>query len=123
MDLANFRRATHHHPPLFTLRGAVFGRYAQEPLPNVRHAILTGDGLPAATFPPAGSTADAYVTGRSLQYAEFATGDHGIWHFVYNHPQVHDWLFAQSLPEPAGIGALSAACVAALLKRPRRSRA
>jgi predicted peptidase len=88
---------------------------------NMVNAILTGDGLAAATFPPAGSTIDAYVTGRSIQYYEFATGDHGIWNFVYQEPQVYDWLFAQSLPEPGGVVAIGLACLAAVMQRPRRT--
>src|SRR5688572_14745948 len=83
------------------------------------NAILTGDGLPAATFPPAGSLDDAYASGRSLQYYEFASGGHGIWNSVYSHPSVQDWLFAQSLPEPSGVGAIAAVCVAMVLRRSR----
>ena len=87
---------------------------------NMVNAILTGDGLPAATFPPAGSTEDAYVTGRSLQYYEFAAGDHGIWNYIYQEPLVYDWMFAQSLPEPGGVVAIGVACLAAMMKRARR---
>ena len=86
---------------------------------NMVNAILTGDGLPAATFPPIGSLDDAYVTGRSLQYYEFSTGDHGIWNFVYHQPQVYDWMFAQSLPEPGGFAVICGACLAMVLKRRR----
>jgi predicted peptidase len=89
---------------------------------NMVNAILTGDGLPAATFPPAGSTSDAYVTGRSIQYYEFAAGDHGIWNYIYQEPQVYDWMFAQSLPEPGGVAVFGVGCVAAMIKRSRRRR-
>jgi predicted peptidase len=88
---------------------------------NMVNAILIGDGRPTFTFPPLTATEDAYFVSESLQYYEFATGDHGIWNWVYNEPLVYDWLFAQSLPEPGGLAVTVAASIGAILKRSRRA--
>ena len=89
---------------------------------NMVNAILSGDGRAPFTFPPATATEDAFFASETLQYCEFGVGDHGIWNFVYNEPQVYDWLFAQSLPEPGGLAVIAAASMAALLTRSRRGR-
>jgi hypothetical protein len=89
---------------------------------NMVNAILSGDGRAPFTFPPATSIEDAYFASETLQYYEFGVGDHGIWNLVYNEPQVYDWLFAQSLPEPGGLVVIAAASMAALLTRSRPAR-
>jgi hypothetical protein len=73
---------------------------------NMVNAIFTGDGFAAATFPPLGSAGDAYYAHGQLQYSEPAVGGHGIWEVAYRQPELYDWMFAQSVPEPAGAAAL-----------------
>ncbi len=57
----------------------------------------------------------------NLHYTEYPTGGHGIWGRVYDTPAVHDWMFAQSVPEPGSMSLMfvAAYCLFATIRRPK----
>jgi predicted peptidase len=83
---------------------------------NVISRILTAAGQPSLIFPALNDTTTVFDFSSpaiDLSYVELPTGGHGIWPFVYNTPQVYDWLFAHTtaVPEPATLaGLLMGAC-------------
>ena len=57
-----------------------------------------------------------------FNYTEYKVGGHGIWHRVYDTPEVYDWMFSRvAVPEPSSL-MLSAAAFAGLIAFRYRAR-
>ena len=92
---------------------------------NAVNDILTAAGEATLEFPPNNDRETLFeFTGDAidLRYTEYATGGHGIWGRVYDTPELYDWMFAKSVPEPAGGPLLSVAGLWLLRSRRRRMR-
>jgi predicted peptidase len=106
---------------------------------NVVNSILNAAHAPLPTYPPAGSTADYFISNPDLashrtiedlirsgggvseyqipgsrldlMYYELTTGGHGIWPSVYASPPVYDWLFSHTtaVPEPSALAGITMA--------------
>lgn len=74
--------------------------------------IVRAAGLDPLVYPPDDdrtTTFEFVSDDLDLRYTGWPTGGHGIWPRVYNTPEMYDWLFAQSVPEPAAFGMLAMA--------------
>jgi predicted peptidase len=69
---------------------------------NAITRIPTAAGQPVPTFPALNDTTVFEFSSPAidLSYVELPTGGHGIWPFVYNTPQVYDWLFTHTTDVP-----------------------
>jgi len=47
------------------------------------------------------------AAGGSPLYTEYPTGGHMIWSRAYNEPELYEWMFAQSVPEPSALALLA----------------
>jgi predicted peptidase len=57
--------------------------------------------------------------GGNPLYTEYGTGGHDIWGTVFETPELYDWMFAQSVPEPSSIGLLIVGLGTILIGRKR----
>ena len=74
--------------------------------------ILLAAGQEAPEFPPDSdqtTTLEFVSEDPDLRYTEWPTGGHGIWSRVYSTPEMYDWMFAKSVPEPAAFALLAMA--------------
>ena len=76
---------------------------------QMTNAIVTAKGHAPFTFPPLAPHEGRLYADEPLRYMEGGSGGHGIWHAVYAYEPMRDWLFSQSLPEPAAGGIVAAA--------------
>lgn len=87
---------------------------------NRVNEILTAAGEPTVSFPNSGNFEYA-SDNLDLSYTEWATGGHNIWGQVYDSPDMYDWMFAKSIPEPASLTIFFGAFASLMiLRRPKR---
>ena len=82
--------------------GVVSRRNSQSVVDN----ILAASGAAGLEYPSARDreTTFQFVSeDMNLLYTEYPTGNHGIWGRVYDTPELHDWMFAQAVPEPSSV--------------------
>ena len=108
VPIAGVRTANDFEPanmlgtPTWAFHARNDGVITRERSRGVVNDILSAAGEPTLTFPDNRdrSTFEFVSETLDLAYTEYPTGGHGIWPRVYSTPEVYDWMFAQSVPEP-----------------------
>lgn len=117
-----FDPADFQHVPTWAYHARDDGIVSVEISRGIVNEIRAAAGERPLAFPAAADPTLSYVNDSfDLRYTEFRNGGHNIWSTVYGSEEMHDWMFAKSIPEPSsGVTLLLASCLGVVVFRNRQ---